>query len=185
MGITSKTGDSGTTGLLFGKRVPKTSERILACGAIDELSAALGIARSQMRGFSQSGEMILSIQKHLIKLMTGIMVLPSDRELFRKSQFETVSQENIDWLEGLIHSLEPQVPTAQKWAIAGDTQPSAALHFARAVCRRAECCLWKVLEGDEVDGKTERHRDAVYLNRLSDLLWILAQQVKEHETECE
>ncbi len=176
MSITSKTGDDGTTGLLFGRRTSKTDDRIFACGAIDELSAVLGMARSQMSEFPESAETLFTIQKHLIKLTSRVMVLPSDCERFKNSGFEVISQQDIGWIERNIHSLESRIPPVQEWVIPGDNQLSALLHFARTVCRRAERRLWKVLRSDEVDDFLELRKDAVYLNRLSDFLWVLARQ---------
>jgi cob(I)alamin adenosyltransferase len=174
--ITSKTGDDGTTGLLFERRISKTDDRIFACGAVDELSAVLGMARSQMSEFPESAETLFTTQKHLIKLMSKVMVLPSDCERFKNSGFEVICQQDIDWIEQKIHLLESRIPSVHEWVIPGDHQLTAILHFARTVCRRAERCLWKVLKSDEVDDSLELHKDAVYLNRLSDLLWILARQ---------
>ncbi|MCK9315124.1 MAG: cob(I)yrinic acid a,c-diamide adenosyltransferase [Verrucomicrobia bacterium] len=176
MSITSKTGDNGTTGLLFGRRISKTDDRIFACGAVDELSAALGMARTQMSELPESAETLFTIQKHLIKLMSKVMVLPSDCEMFKSSGFKEISQQDIDWIEEKIHTLESRIPPVQEWVIPGDDQLTATLHFARTVCRRAERGLWMVLKSDEVDDSLELQRDAVYLNRLSDLLWILARQ---------
>ncbi len=174
MSITSKTGDNGTTGLLFGRRVSKTDERIFACGAVDELSAVLGMARAQMAEFPEFAETLFTVQKHLVKLMSKVMVLPSDCERFKSSGFEEISQEDIDWIEQRIHTLESRIPPVLEWVIPGDDQLAATLHFARTVCRRAERGLWMVIKSDEVDDSLELHRDAVYLNRLSDLMWILA-----------
>ncbi len=70
--------------------------------------------------------------------------------------------------------MESRIPPVLEWVIPGDDQLAATLHFARTVCRRAERGLWMVIKSDEVDDSLELHRDAVYLNRLSDLMWILA-----------
>lgn len=181
MSIATQTGDQGTTGLLFGRRVPKTDPRIGCNGALDELNAQLGMARAFLKGTVGdpfiSGK-LFAIQKELIVVMGEIAVLPEDRERHRASDYGVVTPEMVDALTALVHDLETNHRIEyHRWATPGDGLGSAALEVARTICRRAERAVLGLMELDgTVSGEIPR-----YLNRLSDLLWLWARWVETQE----
>src|SRR5574344_1564640 len=116
MSITTKPGDEGMTSLLFGRRVHKCDDRVFACGAVDELSASLGVARSLiLKSDPLQAAKILKIQNHLIVLMSEIMVLSADWERFKESKASLLTPLEIEWLETLIQELETQVAPSKSW----------------------------------------------------------------------
>ena len=174
MSIATKTGDDGTTALMYGRRVPKTDARILANGAIDEVNAALGMARA----FSEDpaiSEAVLAIQKELVTLMGELAVLPEDRERYAKQGYGFVTAAMVDALTAAIDDLEKNHKISFKhWATPGATRPSAMLDMARVICRRAERAVIVLQEsGAAVNPEILR-----YLNRLSDLCWLWARWVE-------
>jgi len=174
MSIATKTGDNGTTALLFGRRVPKTDPRVECNGAVDELSAALGLARAHLKGSPAdpwiTGE-IFGIQKQLVTLMGEIALEAGDRPRHAASGYGAISADDVDHLTGRIDDLEQNHQISFKhWATPGETVQSAALDVARTVCRRAERRAAAVRESDE----TFNPEILRYLNRLSDLCWLWA-----------
>jgi len=173
MSIVTKTGDDGTTGLMFGKRVLKTDQRVTAYGAIDELNAQLGLARS----LSQTGELaqeLLRLQKELVILMGELSVMAEDRDRYREKGFRFVDQVMVETLEKKIKAVEAKGVSFQDWDTPGANASAAALHMARTVCRRAEREVWRLKAKEEVPNQNI----LIYLNRLSDWLWIVAQKTK-------
>ena len=186
MSITTKTGDEGMTSLFYGTRVPKTDLRVQSCGTVDELSAAMGVARSLMSDACKEKNILLESQKDLILLMGEIMIMPGEWERHLSRPHKLITSEHITRLEEHIRQLEQlQKPGSWNWSVPGEDRVTAALHLARTVCRRAERSLWAVLEADqEALSKNETARKnisllTVYLNRLSDLLWLIAQVVHD------
>ena len=178
MSIATQTGDQGTTSLLFGRRVAKTDVRIACNGAIDELSAALGLARASLKGTVGDPfitERIFAIQKELVIVMGEIAVAPEDRERAHARNFGSVTPAMVDVLTALVHDLEQNHQIEfHRWATPGDSMASAALDFARTGCRRAERTILGLCETDPgLNGEIAR-----YLNRLSDLLWLWARWVE-------
>jgi len=177
MSISTQTGDQGDTGLLFGRRVPKTDPRIGCNGAVDELNAQLGMARAFLKG-SAGDPMItdrmMAIQKELIVLMGEIAVIPEDRE----RPHGVVTPDMVEALTATVHEMESQHRIEfHRWATPGDSLASAGLEVARTVCRRAERAVAGLREIDPgFNGEIIR-----YLNRLSDLLWIWARWVETAE----
>jgi cob(I)alamin adenosyltransferase len=174
MSIATKTGDDGTTGILFGRRVPKTDSRIVANGSVDELNAALGLARA----FTEDpaiAESLLAIQKELVTVMGELATLPADHERYIQAGFQFVDAAMVDRLTAQIHDLEQNHRISYKhWATPGATRASAFLDNARTICRRAERAVVALREaGEEVNPEIVR-----YLNRLSDLCWLLARFVE-------
>src|SRR5216684_4086075 len=102
MSIVTKTGDSGTTGLMYGRRVPKSHVRIEAFGAVDELNAALGVARASVR-YDFAQEALLSIQKDLVPLMGEMATLTEDLPRYLKDGFSVVTPEMTTRLEKLVN----------------------------------------------------------------------------------
>jgi cob(I)alamin adenosyltransferase len=169
--IVTKTGDQGETGLMYNRRVPKSNARIEACGAVDELNAALGLARAAAANEPLKGR-LLEIQKALVTLMGEIGVEPEDRARYEKDGFPRMNTAMTAVLEAWVKEIEDQKISFTGWAMPGATSVSAALDFARTVCRRAERRVCAVKEKDQL----ENREVIVYLNRLSDLLWLFARQ---------
>ena len=170
MSIVTKTGDKGETSLMYGRRVPKSDPRVDAYGCVDELTAALGLARSiSIEKFLS--EEILAAQKDLIVVMGELATTSQDRARYVKDGFHRTTAAVVDRITAVIVDLEKDKSLYPKdWVIPGGTSVSAALDFARATCRRAERHIAAFMANDK-DFNPEILR---YLNRLSDLLWVLA-----------
>jgi cob(I)alamin adenosyltransferase len=173
MSIVTKTGDLGTTGLMYGRRVPKTHLRVEACGAIDELNAALGLARATATE-SFVSENLFWIQKSLVDLMGEVGVLAEDLPRYVKDGYSLVTPEMTAKLEKLVEKIESQNVSFKGWATPGATKNSAALDVARTVCRRAERRVCDLQEA----GELKNGEIIIFLNRLSDLLWLFARWVE-------
>ena len=175
MSIVTKRGDDGETDLLFGKRIAKSEDRVEAIGAVDELNAALGLVR--VSGVSgQLHELIDEIQRKLIGLMGELAVLPEDAETYENSGFSSISVEDVAGLEARAAAIESEVPPPKDWVRpgAGENMTAAHLDVARTVCRRAERRVLGL--GDGIVNK----QGPLYLNRASDVLWLLARQEELH-----
>ena len=173
MSIATKTGDDGTTALMYGRRVPKNHPRIEACGAVDELNAALGVARpSAEHDFVRNN--LLVIQKDLIVLMGELCVQPEDLPRYTKDGYSLVTPAMTATLDALVREIEAQNISFKGWATPGATPPSAALDLARTICRRAE----RRVCGLKESGELRNAEILIYLNRLSDLLWLFARWVE-------
>jgi len=170
MSIVTRTGDDGTTALMYGRRVPKSHPRIAACGTVDELNAALGLARATVTHAS-IGNALLPIQKDLVGLMGELATLDEDMPRYIKDGFAVLSVECVARLDQLAARLEAELPPFKDWVMPGANPASAALDVARAVCRRAE---------REVVSDLEIHNAQImiYLNRLSDVLWLMARRLE-------
>src|SRR5467141_2724921 len=165
MSIVTKTGDQGETSLMYGRRVPKNDPRVEAYGAVDELTAALGLARSSCED-KFVGEQTLAVQKDLINVMGELSTLPEDRQRYVKDGFHVVDAKMVDRVGAVIVDLEKDKLLYPKdWVIPGGNPVSAALDLARTICRRAERHVAALN-----DPNPESLR---YLNRLSDFCWIL------------
>lgn len=169
MSIITKTGDAGTTGLMYNRRVPKHHPRVAAYGSVDELNAALGLARATAAE-SFVSENILSIQKDLVVLMGELCVQPEDMPRYLADGFSPVTPALTAKLEALAREIEAQNISFKGWATPGANQSSATLDVARTVCRRAER---QVCELNDAEGRVNPEI-VIYLNRLSDLLWLFA-----------
>ncbi|HZL42661.1 MAG TPA: cob(I)yrinic acid a,c-diamide adenosyltransferase [Verrucomicrobiae bacterium] len=172
MSIVTKTGDKGTTGLMYGHRVMKCDPRVEACGAVDELNSALGIVRAA--GNPGVNDRLLPIQKELVTVMGEIGVLPQDLDRYAKDGYPLVTSGMTSGLEKSIRELEAVVVFPKDWATPGSNPAAAALDLARAICRRAErriCML-------QSEGQLQNGEIIVYLNRLADLLWLMARDAE-------
>ena len=169
MSIVTKTGDQGTTGLMYNRRVSKSHPRVEAYGSVDELNAALGLARAATR-HDFIGTHLLAVQKDLVILMGELATAVEDLPRFEKDGFSLVTAEMTTKLDKLAQEIESQKVAFQGWATPGGTADSAALDLARTVCRRAERRVCQLHES----GQLQNSEIIVYLNRLADALWLLA-----------
>ena len=170
--IVTKTGDQGTTALMYGRRVPKNHPRVEAGGMVDELNAALGMARATAE-HDLVREHILRIQNELVVLMGELATAPEDLPRYLKDGFSQLTSDKTALLENLVRQIEPQI-SLKHWAMPGASVHGAAIDLARVVCRRAErtvCAL-------QASGELANGEIVVYLNRLADLLWLLARWVE-------
>ncbi len=170
MKIYTGTGDDGRTGLFGGARVDKDDVRVEAYGAVDEANAAIGLARSNALP-SDVDAVLERIQRELFQLGAELACAAGKED---KLGVPLVSDHAIAGLERDIDAQEPQLPELKSFVLPAGTPAAAALHLARTICRRAERRL--------VGGR--RHvsvRDSilVYLNRLSDLLFVLARRCNQ------
>lgn len=170
MSISTKTGDDGTSGLLFNRRFSKTDVHFEALGAVDELNAALGLVRAAT-GPGLLHEEILRIQNELVTLMAELALLDEDRARYEKREGHYIAAANVDRLTSHVHEGEKKV-TFRDWATPGGSPLGAALDFARTVCRRAERRVLMLREQQPTLNQEIVH----YLNRLSDLCCIWARE---------
>jgi cob(I)alamin adenosyltransferase len=168
--IVTKTGDQGETSLMYGRRVPKDDPRVDAYGSVDELTTALGLARSVCEDKFVS-EQIFAVQRDLINVMGELSTLPADRERYTNDGFQVTDAKMVDRVTALIVDLEKDKSLYPKdWVIPGGHTVSAAIDVARTTCRRAERRIVALAKTDQ----TLNPEIVRYLNRLSDLCWILA-----------
>jgi len=171
--IVTKTGDDGSTALMYGRRVPKNHPRVETYGTVDELNAALGLARATTDE-NVIHEGLLAIQKDLVVLMGELAVMPEDLLRYAKDGYSVVAPAMTVKLDTLVREIEAPGVSFKGWATPGATLNSAALDMARTVCRRAERRADALKEA----GELKNTEIIVYLNRLSDLLWLMARQVE-------
>jgi len=157
------TGDDGTTGLLGEGRVPKYHIRMEAIGALDEASAALGLARAQCAS-PQTAPILLEAQRDLYKLMAEVAATPENAQ-----RFHFINEARVNWLEKQTDELSAFVEIPKEFILSGDTLSGATLSMARAIVRRAERCVVNLFD-DEVVVNPDLQR---YLNRLSSLCFVL------------
>jgi cob(I)alamin adenosyltransferase len=168
MSIATRTGDMGKTSLMYGRRVDKFDLRVETYGTVDELNAALGLARAQAQ-LPLVREELLLIQKQLVALMGELAVAPQDNERYAKDKYPKLTPAMLKHLDDLVARIEREKITFDGWATPGANVASAALDVARTTCRRAERLVAKLAAANEIDLLVIQ-----YLNRLSDLLWLFA-----------
>jgi cob(I)alamin adenosyltransferase len=166
MKLYTKTGDDGTTGLFGGGRVAKASARVAAYGTVDELNAAIGVARS-MPIDSAIDQVLARAQEDLFALGAELACVPG-RE--GKLAMELIGDADIERLEHAIDDADAACPPLKNFVLPGGSPQAATLHVARTICRRAERAVLAL------DDAPARRGLVVYLNRLSDLLFALARQ---------
>ena len=157
-------GDDGTTSLLGDARVPKFDRRPETYGAIDEASAAFGLARSLAMD-QVSARTAAQVQRDLYHLMSEVAATPENAERFR-----AVDSERVEWLEERIEYFGERVALPNEFVISGDTRSGAAFDVARTVVRRAERRVAELLH----DGELTNDALLAYLNRLSSLCFVLS-----------
>jgi cob(I)alamin adenosyltransferase len=170
-------GDDGTTGLLYGGRVSKADPRTEAYGAVDEAVAALGMARVELtdHGLSDLSALILRFQRELFVVGAELASNPVHADRLEDG-VTRVSEQMLASTEAELARWEAIVQMPREFVIPGETRASAALELARAVLRRAERCIVALAIAEPVG-----HWLLAYVNRLADLLWVLARVAEQAE----
>jgi cob(I)alamin adenosyltransferase len=163
--IYTRTGDTGETALLGGKRVSKADARVSAYGDVDELNAWLGLVRAGQLD-AQLSEMLERIQRDLLAI--GSRLADPAGKVTARVEKTLVTPDDVKRLEGWIDLLEDGVPPLRRFILAGGSPAGASLHVARTVCRRAERSVVG-LGREAVEPEL-----LTYINRLSDLLFVMA-----------
>lgn len=171
--VTTGMGDEGYTGLLGSERVAKYDPRPDTFGTVDEATSALGLARATIQD-PKVKEIIFRIQNELYLLMGELATTPENYEKMGLR----MTAEHVQWLEQVEESLKQEVEIPNKFIIPGDTLEGAALDLARTIIRRAERMAVKLLH----DGVIQNSEVIRYLNRLSDLVFILARYIEVKST---
>ena len=180
--VYTRTGDSGQTGLVGGKRLPKDHPRIEAYGTVDELNSVIGLALSFLTQKEASKrreklELILeAIQQKLFDTGSELATLPGDEY---EGQI-TLKAEDAEWLEEIIDAMNDELQPLKSFILPGGTSLNAFLHQARTVCRRAERDILKLNQIDLVNQEIIK-----YINRLSDFLFVAGRWVTETLGETE
>lgn len=170
--VTTGTGDAGYTGLLGNQRVPKYDPRPDTFGTIDEATSALGLARATTRD-ETACEIILHMQRDLYVLMAELATLPENQAAIGMA----VTADHVRWLEETEEQLKVAVEIPNKFVIPGDSLDGAALDLARTIIRRAERMTVRLLH----DGVITNAETVRYLNRLSDVVFILARYLEARQ----
>jgi cob(I)alamin adenosyltransferase len=181
-------GDDGTTGLLFGgERVYKDDLRTEAFGAVDEAVAALGLARAELRdvdparsltpAFADLSDLVLRIQRELFVVGAELATAPEAKGRQRDGETR-VSASMVDGMDAILREMEAAIELPREFVVPGETRASAGLEMARTILRRAERRSVTLALHDE---ELAAGRLLPYLNRLADLLWILARVAEQGE----
>jgi cob(I)alamin adenosyltransferase len=165
MTIYTKTGDSGSTGLFGGGRVPKDHPRVSAYGDVDELNSTLGVVRATVQFFDS---LLESVQRDLFAI-GGHLATPDPAKVAQALEKAELSEARVAEFERLMDQADGELPPLRAFVLPAGTPKAAALHLARTVCRRAERSVVHLSHESEVPTLF-----IVYLNRLSDLLFTLA-----------
>lgn len=164
MKIYTRTGDTGSTGLFGGPRVPKDDDRIEAYGTVDELNAVIGVARSAGQIASIDAQ-LEEIQHELFSI--GAELATPDPEGY---ELRVITLDHIEKLESWIDFHENALPPLKQFVLPAGDSRSTELHLARAICRRAER---RVVTLGNAEGSQVSEHLIIYLNRLSDLLFVM------------
>jgi cob(I)alamin adenosyltransferase len=177
MKIYTKQGDDGTTGLFGGDRVPKDDLRVQAYGAVDELNSALGLAHARVFRAETRGQDSIAIDEVLKNIQIDLFVLGADLATPKgkeTSYLPRLDNTHVEALERLIDELDGQLPELKNFILPGGGSIGSILHYARAVCRRAERLTVTLARAEDVSAIGLQ-----YLNRLGDLLFVLARYANQ------
>jgi cob(I)alamin adenosyltransferase len=169
MSIATKRGDGGETGLAGGVRVSKGHLRVEAYGTVDELNTFMGLARV-MNDDPEVKDLVKALQRELFKVGSALATAPNGRK-----PEPPITSEMVDALTAHVHRIEATDGILADWSIPGEHPASAAFDVARTVCRRAERQVVRLIES----GEPVNPQVLAYLNRLSDLLWLLGRLVEK------
>jgi cob(I)alamin adenosyltransferase len=164
--IYTRTGDDGTTGLGDGTRVPKDDLRVAAYGDTDEANSAIGMVLAVRDIPDDVRHCLIEVQHKLFDL-GGELAMPA---------YRAIDQSHIDWLEQQLDAFNEHLLPLKEFILPGGGTAAAACHLARTITRRAERSAWTLAKRDEVPAEIMR-----YLNRLSDLLFVIARLLARHE----
>ena len=167
--IYTRTGDQGSSGLANGERRSKTDQRFVAIGALDELNAVLGVVCSQLTDHT--------MKQHIEALQQQLFISGAELALAKEV---CIQEEHLFKVEKMIDHYDAALPRMTHFILPGGCVAGATLHHARSVCRRAECEVLHLKQQEEVNSHLLR-----YLNRLSDLLFVLARHVNQQLGEPE
>ncbi len=162
--IYTRTGDTGTTGLGDGSRVPKDSARIEAIGTVDELNSALGVLLSE--GVSADIEDLLTQIQHELFDLGGELSIPGH---------VAISEQHVTRLESSLDAFNADLPPLKEFILPGGSRAAALAHVARTICRRAQRSVVALGQTEQLP-EIPQH----YLNRLSDLLFVLCRVLNRH-----
>jgi cob(I)alamin adenosyltransferase len=172
--IATRTGDDGSTSLLYGQRVPKDHPQIEAVGAFDELNVALGATKPLLADPAVRA-LVTGLQQNLVALMGELACAESDAARYAESKFAKISAAEVATLDGAVAALEARGLKFDGWATPGATALGAAFDTARVTARRAERRLCAL----PAHGRGVRPELRQFTNRLADLLWLLARQAEQ------
>ena len=173
--IYTRTGDDGTTGLASGERRSKADLRVEAYGAIDETNAAIGVARTALGAEEPAlGSMLARIQNDLFDVGADLATPGPDKQGDDNPPLR-ITQAQVDWLESEIDRVNEALDPLKSFVLPGGTPLAAALHVARAVSRRAERDIARLMQMEKLE-----NLPLVYLNRLSDLLFVFARMANDN-----
>ncbi len=167
MKIYTRTGDDGETGLFGGSRVPKSDARVAAYGGVDELNAAIGVALTQQPQDLER-ETLAQVQHDLFAIGAQL-ASPHPEKVVASLEKADISEDQVAVLERVIDRADGELPTLKAFVMPGGSAKAAHLHHARTVCRRAERQVVALSLDQDVPPIIVQ-----YLNRLSDLLFVLA-----------
>lgn len=168
--IYTRTGDDGTTGLGDGTRVPKDDLRVAAFGDTDEANSAIGMVLAVRDIPDEVRRCLVEVQHKLFDL-GGVLSIPGATPGYR-----AIKQADIDWLEQQLDGFNEHLPPLKEFILPGGGPAAAACHLARTITRRAERSTWTLAKRDTVPAEI-----TMYLNRLSDLLFVIARILARHE----
>lgn len=171
--IATRTGDDGTTSLLYGQRVSKDHPQIETVGALDELNAAIGFAKAT-RPAGEKADDLERIQRELVALMGEVACAEINAARYDESKFAKIDEAALARLDAAVAAIEARSPKFDGWATPGANLHAAALDLARTAARRAERRLISLPK----EGRSVRPVLVQYLNRLSDLLWLMGREAE-------
>lgn len=171
MSIVTKRGDQGKTALMYNRSVSKCHPRVEAYGVVDELTSAIGLARATAAD-DYVRRHLRAIQEDLVVLMGELATIIDDLPRYVNDGYKLVTAGMTARLDGLVEEIEAALAPVRGWALPGANPGSATLDVARTVCRRAERRVCSLQEADQL----RNAEIVVYLNRLSDLLWLFARR---------
>jgi cob(I)alamin adenosyltransferase len=171
--IVTRAGDDGTTGLLYGQRVAKDHPQIEAVGAFDEFNAALGFAKATSSDDVRR-TWLETIQRDLVNVMGEIACAQADAERYATSKFTKLGETELARIDECVATLEAKNLRFEGWATPGGNLPAAALDLARTAARKAE----RRLVALPAYGRTVRPVVGKYVNRVADLLWLMAREAE-------
>jgi len=173
--ITTRTGDDGTTSLADGSRVPKTHPRVIALGDVDELNSQLGLLLAQLSEVPHH-ERLRLLAKVLKPVQHALFDIGSELAIPGHSQLKA---EQLTHLDTEAEQINAKLPSLKEFILPGGSTLSAQAHVVRSICRRAERAVVAMHQAELTEGETDKLLAQRYLNRLSDLMFILARAINQ------